>query len=135
MSDMDYMSVTPLTADDDGCTAFVPHGSTARYPCHLAAGHAGMHLCDADVVTMLVKRIEELEAERDQWQESSGQNYVRAQDAEDREEKLSRRIEMLELSINALTSERDHLLDCADRDLYRIEDLEAAIDKHRKRVE
>jgi chromosome segregation ATPase len=41
-------------------------------------------------------RIAELEKERDQWQESSGQNYVRAQEAEMREEKLQARIEELE---------------------------------------
>jgi chromosome segregation ATPase len=41
-------------------------------------------------------RIAELEKERDQWQESSGQNYVRACEAEMREEKLQARIEELE---------------------------------------
>lgn len=53
----------------------------------------------------LQDRISELLKERDQWQESSGQNYVRAQDAEDREEKLERRIEELEAALEDIAAE------------------------------
>lgn len=44
-------------------------------------------------VEQQAQRIRELEAERDQWQESCGQNYVRATKAEAREERLREAIE------------------------------------------
>lgn len=47
------------------------------------------------------ERIRELEAERDQWQESSGQNYVRATEAEMREDALERENERLRAFIDA----------------------------------
>jgi erythromycin esterase-like protein len=49
----------------------------------------------------LQARIKELEKECAQWQESSGQNYVRAQEAEAREETLRSEVERLRETVQS----------------------------------